>query len=83
MDDYNVELNNYLPTEIANDYYRGTYKIENGFLILHFNNHTYNAYDYDTSTKTDIVTNVDMQIRYKIINDESLENDEYYYRYTK
>ena len=61
----------------AGDSYFGTYVIENNYLILKFNNHTYKEFDYDTKVTTTIDIDVYSEFRYKVINNKKIKNEEY------
>ena len=61
----------------AGDSYFGTYEIENNYLIMKFDGHTYKEFDYDTKVTTTIDIDVYSEFRYKIENDHTINNDEY------
>ena len=82
IDDKNIELKTYITLDQAGDYYKGTYIINNGFLKMQFSDHIYSVFDYDTKASTDISTKVDMEILYKIVNSDGLQNDMYYFKYS-
>ena len=61
----------------AGDSYFGRYVIENNYLILKFDSHTYKEFDYDTKVTTTIDIDVYSEFRYKIINNKTIKNEEY------
>ena len=67
----------YITLDKAGDTYNGTYKIENGFLKLFFESHTYSVFDYDTKQKTDIQANTDVKMTFKINDGNSFSNGDY------
>ncbi len=71
----------YLDFEIAAYKRRGTYRVDGNFLITQFDETTYNAYDYDTSSKSDIVTPIDMTMRFRIVNEKTLMDNSYMFVY--
>lgn len=71
----------YITLDQAGDSYFGTYKINGNFLVMKFDNHIYNVFDYDTKEKTDIFAESDMEISYKIEYDNILVNDMYKFIY--
>lgn len=75
--DGSCEFYTYINLDKAGDYYKGYYKIENNFLVMNFDSHTYEVFDYDTKQSTDINGNVEIEMRYKIEDDNSLVNDSY------
>lgn len=77
-----VEYYTYISFEEAGDKYIGTYKIEGNFLILSFSGHTYSIFDYDTKRTTNIEAKVNVEIRFKILNSKTLENDSYKFIYS-
>ena len=67
----------YITLDQAGDYYAGKYEIINGFLVMYFVNHTYQVFDYDTKESTDIVANVDIEMRFKLESNYKVKNDSY------
>lgn len=61
----------------VHDTYNGEYKFENGFLNVTFNNHIYEAYDYDTKATTNITTDVKIDMTFRINANESFSNANY------
>lgn len=82
-EDGSCELYTYITLDQAGDLYKGTYVREGNFLIMKFNGHTYQVFDYDTKVSTDINAKVDMEIRYKINGDNSLLNDSYRFKFSE
>lgn len=81
-EDKTVEYYTYISFEEAGDKYIGTYEIEGNFLILSFASHTYSVFDYDTKRTTNIEAKVNTEIRFKIINPKTLENNSYRFIYS-
>ena len=67
----------YITLDRAGDSYNGTYKKENGFLILDFSGHTYSVFDYDTKRSTDIVVDTNIKMTFKITSKSSFSNKDY------
>ncbi len=75
--DGSCEFYTYINLDKAGDYYIGKYNIENNFLIMNFDSHVYEVFDYDTKQSTNINGNIEIEMRYKIEDDGSLVNDSY------
>lgn len=75
--DGTCEFYTYINLDKAGDYYKGHYNTENNFLIMNFDNHIYEVFDYDTKESTNINGNIEIEMRYKIEEDSSLVNDSY------
>ena len=75
-----VEYYIYINYDQAGDYYKGTYEINNGFLTLHFDEHVYYVFDYDTKVTTKIPATTDISYQYKILSENSFENENYRYK---
>lgn len=73
----------YISLSKAGDTYVGTYEIVGNFLVMKFTEHTYSVFDYDTKQTTDIIGAVNMEIRYKIENDNVIRNDSYRFKYSE
>ena len=67
----------YITIDKAGDSYSGTYKKENGFLILEFSGHTYSVFDYDTKQSTDIQVETNIKMTFKIDSKTSFSNKDY------
>lgn len=80
-EDYTVTYNLYIPFENATDKYEGNYKIIGDFIYFQFNSHIYSLFDYDTKKITDIHSNDDIEITYKINTDTELINQDYQFIY--
>lgn len=76
-EDGTCEFYTYISLDKAGDLYIGHYKVEDGFLVMSFDSHTYQVFDYDTKESTDINAEVDIEMRYKIINNKTISNDSY------
>ena len=70
----------YITIDKAGDSYTGTYKKENGFLILEFSGHTYSAYDYDTKKSTDILVDTNIKMTFRIDSKTSFSNNDYEFK---
>lgn len=77
LEDNSCYMYTFISYSKTNDRYYGTYKIENGFLKVTFDKHVYTAFDFDTQEKTDIIVQSDMEYQYKIIDSNTIENNEY------
>ncbi len=75
--DNTCEFYTYITLDKAGDSYSGTYKKENGFLILDFSGHTYSVYDYDTKQSTDIFVDTNIKMTFKINSNSSFSNKDY------
>lgn len=73
----------YISLSKAGDTYVGTYEIVGNFLVMKFREHTYSVFDYDTKVTTDIVGEVDMEMRYKIEADNIISNDSYRFKFAE
>lgn len=82
-EDNTCEYYTYISLDKAGDLYKGTYVIDNGFLVMKFNGHTYQVFDYDTKESTDITADVDMTIQYKIEENNNLVNGSYKFKLSK
>lgn len=71
----------WLTIDQAGDYYEGTYKVNKTFLELSFSSHTYSVFDYDTKQTTKIKVDVDILLKYQIIDEKTFEDDSYRYVY--
>ena len=67
----------YITLDKAGDSYKGTYKKENGFLILEFSGHTYSVFDYDTKKSTDIEVESNIKMTFKIDGNNKFSNNDY------
>lgn len=81
-EDGKVDYYTYITLDIAGDTYNGTYTISGNFLVLHFDSHVYRMHDYDTKQYTDIEARVDMEMRFKIENSETISNDSFQFKYS-
>lgn len=81
-EDGTVDYYTYITLDVAGDTYHGTYEVNGNFLILKFASHTYRVHDYDTKTFTDIEARVDMEMRFKIENKDTIRNDSYQFKYS-
>lgn len=79
-EDNTIELYTYINLDQAGDLYKGTYKIDNGFLIMQFNNHTYHVFDYDTKEGTDIDVETNIEFRYKILENNEIQNNQFRFK---
>lgn len=79
-EDNTCEFYTYISLDQAGDLYRGTYSIDNGFLVMEFDGHTYQVFDYDTKESTDINADVDIVIQFKIEENNVLVNDSYKFK---
>lgn len=82
-EDNSCEYYTYISLDKAGDLYYGTYEIKDGFLIMKFNEHTYQVFDYDTKESTDITAEVDMIIQYKIEEYNVIINDSYKFKFSE
>ena len=64
----------YLDLDKNGDSYTGTYKKENGFLLMEFNSHTFTILDSETNESKDIETNSNIKMTFKINNKTSFSN---------
>ena len=67
----------YVTIDKAGDSYNGTYKKENGFLILEFSGHNYSVFDYDTKKSTDIFVETNIKMTFRINSKSSFSNKDY------
>ena len=67
----------YITLDRAGDSYYGTYKKENGFLIMSFSGHTYSVFDYDTKKSTDISVDTDIKMTFRIDSNSKFSNQDY------
>lgn len=81
-DDGSCKFYTYITLDQAGDLYYGTYTKEGNFLVLNFNGHTYQVFDYDTKESTNITADVDIEMRYKIEQGNILTNDSYRFKYS-
>lgn len=81
-EDGTVDYYTYVTLDIAGDTYHGTYEVIGNFLVLKFASHTYRVHDYDTNKSTDIEGTIDMQMRFKIENRNTIRNDSYQFQYS-
>ncbi len=81
--DGTCKLYTYISLDQAGDLYNGTYTQEGNFLVMKFDGHTYQVFDYDTKQSTDITAEVDMEIRYKITENNELINDSYKFKFSE
>ncbi len=81
-EDGTVDYYTYITLDIAGDTYHGTYEISGNFLILKFASHIYRVHDYDTKEYTDIEARVDMEMRFKIDDENTIRNDSYKFKYS-
>ena len=79
-EDNTVYLHLYSAWEIAYTEYWGTFTIENNFLILNFDYHTYTPFDYDTRTYSTVEVNSPSTQKYKI-EGNNLIGDKYKFYY--
>lgn len=80
-EDGSCQLYTYITLDQAGDLYNGTYTREGDFLVMKYDSHTYQVFDYDTKKSTDITAEVDMEMRYKIEDDYVLSSDSYRFKY--
>lgn len=76
-EDGTCEFYTYISLDKAGDLHFGKYRVEDGFLIMNFDSHTYQVFDYDTKESTDINAEVDIELRYKIVNSKTVVSDDY------
>lgn len=81
-EDGTVDYYTYITLDIAGDTYHGTYEISGNFLILKFASHVYRVHDYDTKQYTDIEGRVDMEMRFKIEDRNTIRSDSYQFKYS-
>jgi len=81
-EDNTAHFYTYIPFEVAHDDYLGTYEIKGEFLILKFASHTYRVFDYDTKEFTNIDSDVEVEMRFKIINPSLISNESYQLKYS-
>ncbi|MGN1372355.1 MAG: hypothetical protein ACI4XM_08805 [Candidatus Coprovivens sp.] len=80
-EDGTCQFYTYISLDKAGDLYNGTYIKDGEFLAMHFDGHSYQVFDYDTKESTNIVADVDIEMRYKILNN-SLISDSYKFVYS-
>ena len=73
----NATFYKYVNYDQAGDLYNGTYEIINGFLVLKFDKHTYELFDYDTKQKSKVEIDADIKIRFKIEDENNIKNEDY------
>jgi hypothetical protein len=82
-DDGSCQLYTYITLDQAGDLYNGTYKKDGNFLVMNFSGHTYQVFDYDTKQSTDINAVVDIELRYRIEDNNYLSNDSYRFKFSE
>jgi hypothetical protein len=50
---------------------------------MNFSGHTYQVFDYDTKQSTDINAVVDIELRYRIEDNNYLSNDSYRFKFSE
>lgn len=76
-EDNRVELYLYYSYEVAGSLLTGTWHIDGNNIIFEFTDHIYSLYDYDYKEVNKIETKVDITKKYKIINNRTINNNEY------
>lgn len=82
-EDGSCQLYTYITLDQAGDLYNGTYTREGNFLVMKFDGHTYQVFDYDTKESTDISAEVDIEMRYKIEENYVLVSDSYKFKFSE
>ena len=77
LPDNYIELYLYNNYEVAGNYFYGTYKIDEDILVLHLVKHDYVVYDYDYGQTDHVEVVIDAKRRYKILNDETIDGNDY------
>lgn len=73
----------YITLDQAGDLYNGTYSRDGNFLIMKFDGHTYEVFDYDTKVTTNIDASVNVEMQYRIEENNILANEDYRFKYVE
>ena len=71
----------YISLEQAAETYNGTYKRENGFLIIEFTSYTYSILDSETNKNKEIENKTNIKMTFKIDSKDQFSNNNYEFKF--
>ena len=71
----------YISVDKSGDSYLGTYKIENGYIIMNFTTHSFSVIDSNTKKDSEVKIDSDIKMTFKIDSDESFSNKDYIFKF--